>query len=119
MDYVWSYLGYKSKVSYTYPEANRVVSELLSKVSTDRNIKPGCGGVHKMNDRRVKGLLRKVRIATAIRNAVEGSKFNLDIERKLIDKSKEGNIDLNCIKHIHIEEGNTQITVVIPPLKFC
>jgi hypothetical protein len=117
MDIVWGVFGYSanSKIVAKYPHEVEIVRKFLENRDVSDKFKPGCGGAHKMDDRRVKKFIKKAHIISSIRNSVETNKFSVDIERELIEKANIRE-DLNSTRQIQIEVENTRITVIINSL---
>ena len=116
MDIVWGVLGYKREkpILLKYPEEVKSIKEFLEKVNINCRNKPGCGGEHKMSDRRVKRLASIANAFSCVRNCIEVNRFSVEIERDFVKKINDHR-DLNNLRHLQIQRETTQINLFIPP----
>ena len=119
MDIIWSAFGYTSAtaVATKYPEEVKVINDFLINKSADCKYKPGCGGVNKLNDRRIKKLLRQVRLSNAVTNAIENNNLNNSIRMLLNEKMIEKINKNETGNYIQVEIlGGGQLIIPVPAL---
>jgi hypothetical protein len=111
MDYLWNALGYKTNgVTAKYPEAVELIDDFLKKHNPNARIHPGCGGVHRMSDKRVKRIVNKARATSAVRTAVEANGFTCDIERVLLEECRYYEGASTCVS---VSNGGAKVSVNI------